>query len=570
MSLSIAVVGSGGAGALTAGNLLLEASAKQGCYGTLTRSVGPQIRGGEAAAMLQITAEQAKSISDRFDILLAMDWNNVERFAAEILLDDASLIIADPEQGDIPAVIADSGATVLTLPLQELAKQIVKGRVNMIAVGILAEMIGLTQAALDHVLGKQLKKKGEQALNISKETVALGRQAAEKLKKFPLPAVSHKKEGQWIITGNHAAALGAIRGGIRFVAAYPITPATEVLEWLASALPSVNGSLVQAEDELASINMAIGASFGGVPALTATSGPGLALMVESIGLAVSAEIPVLIVDVMRGGPSTGIPTKSEQSDLNIALYGLHGDAPHLVLAPTSIDDCIFTMQWAVYLAEAMQVPTIVLSDQFLGQARSVIDTPADVSFIARRDTVAQANEDYQRYAVTSQGVSAMALPGTANGAYIAEGLEHSPRGTPSSTTIDHNQQMEKRSRKLTGFDYGDHWADVSGAGELAVITWGSTSGAVKEAMKRLREEGHGEYRLIAMRLLSPPQVDKFAQALEGVKKVLIIEQCHSPQFYRYLRAHFDLPGQVELFHRAGPLLFRPSEICEKIKDWSAS
>src|SRR5690606_35411547 len=176
---------------------------------------------------------------------------------------------------------------------------------------------------------------------------------------------------------NDGAGLGALRGGIRFVAAYPITPATEMLEWMAPALTRIGGTLLQAEDELASINMAIGASFGGVPSLTATAGPGLSLMAEGIGLAVSAEVPVVIVDVMRGGPSTGIPAKSEQSDLSFAVDGLHGDAPRLVLAPTSITDCVATTQWAVTLAEATQAPAIVLSDQFMGQSRAIVDRPAD-------------------------------------------------------------------------------------------------------------------------------------------------------------------------------------------------
>jgi pyruvate/2-oxoacid:ferredoxin oxidoreductase alpha subunit len=163
---------------------------------------------------------------------------------------------------------------------------------------------------------------------------------------------------------------------VRFVAAYPITPATELLEWMAPALEQVGGVLVQAEDELASINMALGASYGGVPSLTATSGPGLSLMTEALGLAVAAELPVVVVDVMRGGPSTGIPAKSEQSDISIATQGLHGDAPRLVVVPNSIEDCLVSTQWAVHLAESLQVPALVLSDQFFGQTRAVVDRPA--------------------------------------------------------------------------------------------------------------------------------------------------------------------------------------------------
>ena len=179
-----------------------------------------------------------------------------------------------------------------------------------------------------------------------------------------------------LITGNQAAALGALRGGVRFAAVYPITPATDLSEWMAPRLQKLGGQLIQAEDEIASMNMVLGASFGGIPSMTITSGPGLALMTETLGLAVAAEVPAVVVNVMRGGPSTGIPTKSEQSDLNIALYGLHGDAPHLVLASQSVADCLTTTQWAVQLSEALQCPAIVLSDQFMGQALTICERPA--------------------------------------------------------------------------------------------------------------------------------------------------------------------------------------------------
>jgi 2-oxoglutarate ferredoxin oxidoreductase subunit alpha len=348
---------------------------------------------------------------------------------------------------------------------------------------------------------------------------------------------------RWSITGNEATGLGAVRGGVRFVAAYPITPATEVLEWLAPALKKVGGVLVQAEDELASVTQIIGGSFGGTPALTATAGPGLALMMESIGLAVASETPIVVVDVMRGGPSTGIPTKSEQSDLNIAVYGLHGDAPHIVVAPVSLGDCLFSTQWAVHLAEAMQTAAIVLSDQ---------SRPADVAFLAKRETPAVIDENYKRYALTGSGVSPMAIPGMAGGQYTADGLEHAESGTPSSSDVDHSAQMDKRLRKLEQFNFGDHWADIDG---------------VSEALDRVRADG-GDARLIKIRLLSPVQPERFAAALEGVKRVLIVEQTHSGQFYRYLRAHYDLPADVQVFAKPGPLPIRPAEIVDRLANWS--
>jgi len=569
-TLSIAIVGSGGAGAMTTGNLLLESCAKLGCYGIQTRSVGPQIRGGEAAAMLRLSPEPIDCASDQFDILLAMDWNNVDRFASEIPMGPGSLIICDPKKGEIPQAMATSNARVQELPISALAKEVKGGRGNMIALGAIAEIVGLSRESIEFVLTKQLAAKGEEVLRTSLETVEIGRQAAAGFEKRPLP-VGNRAGGQhWIISGNQATGLGAIRGGIRFVAAYPITPATEILEWMAPKLPLVGGALIQAEDELASISMILGASFGGVPSMTATSGPGLALMMEGLGLGVSAEIPVVVVDVMRGGPSTGIPTTAEQVDLNIAVYGFHGDAPHLVLAPTSVTDCLFTAQWSVFLAEALQVPAIMLSDQFLGQANLIVDQPEPMALKASRNIAAEAGEDYQRYAITQSGVSPMAVPGTAGGQHTTTGLEHTPTGTPSSTAENHALQLDKRARKIAGFDYGSQWADIEGDGELAIITWGSTTGPVREALKRLRQQDIDNIRMVAIRLLAPSRPEQFQAALQGVKKILIIEQSHSAQFQHYLSAHYDLPAEQEVFHRAGPLLMRTGELVEKIKSWRDS
>ena len=563
---SVTVAGSGGSGALTTGNLLLDASAREGLYGILTRTVGPQIRGGEAAAMLHLGTEPVECISDCYDLFLAMDWKNIERYATEIPLKPESLIIADPAQGEVPAIVARSGAKVIEIPIKQLAAAI-KGRPNMIALGIMAELLGLSAEAIQRVLQKRLGEKGKESVAESLAAIEAGRTAVRGVATLSMPGRVNPDKGRWVITGNEATGLGAIRGGIRFVAAYPITPATEILEWLSSTLSKVGGTLVQAEDELASANMVIGASYGGVPSLTATSGPGLVLMMESLGLAVSAEVPLVVIDVMRGGPSTGMPTKSEQSDLNIALYGFHGDAPHLVLAPTSIADSLFTSQWAVFLAEAMQVPAIVLSDQFMGQARMIIDPPLTETMAAKRDVAHIPGVDYRRYADTPSGISPMSVPGISGGQYTADGLEHSQSGLPSTTPSDHAMQLDKRLRKLTGFDYGDHWAEISGRGAHAIITWGSTTGAVREALKRLHHEEIDDVRLIAIRLLSPTQPERLVAALAGVDRVLVVEQTHSGQFYRYLRAHYELPGDVQAYHRPGPQLIHPGELYEKIKNW---
>ncbi len=565
--VSIAIVGSGGAGVLTAGGFLLDAAAAMGWQGLLTRAVGAQIRGGEAAALIRLATHPVECLSDRFDLMIAVDWLNADRFDADIKLGPESLVIGDPRGGNPPQSVAQSGARMVEVPMKNMTKAIPDGRANMIALGIVVKLLGFDEAALSTLVENRFADKGRATVEASRSALKTGMAAASELDlglHLGKPKLGSGK--RWLISGNEATGLGAIRGGIRFAAAYPITPATEILEWLAPNLVKVGGVLLQAEDELASINMIIGASFGGTPALTATSGPGLALMIEALGLATAAEVPIVVIDVMRGGPSTGIPTKSEQADLNIALYGLHGDAPHLVLAPQSIADCLFTTQWATYLAETLQTPAIVLSDQFIGQGRAAIERPADVAFIGRRLEANQIAGPYRRYAAAAGGVSAMAIPGTRGGQYTADGLTHNERGTPTSKAEDHLTQLDKRRDKLDRFNYGDHWATVEGEGDLAVITWGSLTGAVREALAHARRNGV-EARLIAPRLLSPVQPERFAAALHGVKRVLVVEQTHSAQFHRYLRAHFDLPGKVRVLHRPGPVPIRPGEINRAIAEW---
>ena len=566
-SVSVAVTGSGGAGVMTAGNMLLEAAAKAGWYGLMVRSSGPQIRGGEAAALCRIATHPVDSLDDRFDVLVAVDWENLHRFADEIPLDSASLLVGDPAQGDPPEVYVKSAARYEQLGIKGMAKAIPGSWPNMVVLGIAAGLIGLPKDIVRAVVEKSLKKSRE-GLAPSLAAVEAGYEAAANIGGGAKLAPPGPRSGsRWLITGNQAAGYGAVRGGVRFVAAYPITPATEVLEWLAPALADVGGVLVQAEDELASINMIIGASFGGVPSLTATAGPGLSLMTEALGLAVTAEIPIVVMDVMRGGPSTGIPAKSEQSDVSIAVNGLHGDAPRIVVAPNSVADCLTATQWAVHLAEALQSPAIVLSDQFFGQTRAVVDRPADVAFVSQRLTAAANTEAYRRYALTESGISPMAIPGTPGIAYTADGLEHTERGIPSSGAKDHAAQLDKRERKLLGHEYGEYWADIEGDGDVAVVTFGSCTGPVREAIARAIADGV-RTRLVSMRLLAPAQPDKFAAALAGVKRVLVVEQNHGGQLLKYLRSEFRMPGEVRSLRRPGPLPIRAEEVHRQLVQWS--
>ncbi len=571
--LAIALAGSGGSGVMTAGTVLLAAAAKSGVYGLMVRTSGPQIRGGEAAALLRLGPQPISSLGDGFDLLLAIDWHNITRFADEIVLGPHSVLIGDPDEGDVPEGFRATGARYVPLNLKKIAKGIPGSWINMLALGLSGTLAGLPLHAMQEALRESWKKAATLEANLS--AVSAGAEAAQAighklaasggaLAQLNVGAIGVKP--RWLISGNEAAGFGAIRGGVRFVAAYPITPATEMLEWLASKLPEVGGALLQAEDELASINMIIGASFGGVPSLTATAGPGLALMTEAIGLAVASEVPIVVVDVMRGGPSTGIPAKSEQSDLSFAVSGLHGDAPRLVVAPTSIADCLGATQWAVHLAETLQAPVIVLSDQYMGQSRAIIDRPEDNGWTATRLVASENSVDYKRYRDDASGISPMAIPGMEGVSYTADGLEHSETGIPSSQSKDHVLQLDKRQRKLAQHDYGAYWADIEGQADAAVVTFGSASGPVREAIERAKLMGI-ELRLIVLRLLAPALPQQMTAALKGVSRIIVIEQNHGAQLYRYLRAWYDFAQPPASFHRPGPLPLRPAELLSALLEW---
>ena len=558
-SLSLALIGSGGAGVMTAGQVILDTAARCGLYGLMNRSSGPQIRGGEAAAIVRLDRDPVACQDDRLDWLVALDFNQAERFADELILDQDSLVFADPDAGEIPAWITESQARVVSVPFAELVARQRGVRINAIAIGLVAGLAGLDGEQARRTLTRLFQKRGSRLVEAAIAGHDLGFQAAGKL---PVtgPSLDPRADTRmWLMTGNEACALGAIHAGVRFSAAYPITPSTEIQEWLATNLPAVGGHLIQAEDELASINMCIGASLGGVPALTATSGPGFSLMVEALGLAIAAEVPLTVVNVMRGGPSTGIPTRPEQADLNIAVYGSHGDAPRLVLAPNSIADCIYTTHKAVCWSEALQCPAVVLSDQFLGQARAAIEAPRLELEPAKRRLAAAGQPDYQRFVLSDDGVSAMGIPGIAGATHTASGLTHQTSGRPSSLAADHHAQLDKRRRKLETFDFGSAWADIEGDGPLALVTFGSITGACREAIARLQARAPG-IRLISLRLLAPLNRKGFAAALEGIEQLLVVEQNHGAQLYHYLRSQIDLPSATSSFARPGPLSLKPGQI----------
>jgi 2-oxoglutarate ferredoxin oxidoreductase subunit alpha len=563
-SIAVVFAGSGGSGAMTAGAVFLRAAAHAGYYGMMTQLFGAQVRGGESAALVQVSTAPIETQPDRYDLFVALDWDKVEQFAAEIPLDQTTIILADPAAGPVPAGIAKAKGRVVALamndPNENKLERALRGkRVNMFAAGAVCALTGIDAADVKVAIDTIFDGKGAELIAANAAGAVIGAQAAPAFG-LDLQLASPQKAARWLLSGNQAIALGALRGGVRFVGCYPITPATDLVEWLAPHLIKLGGRLVLGEDELASVNMTLGASYGGTPAMTVTSGPGFSLMIETLGLAVAAEIPFVLVDVMRAGPSTGIASKTEQSDINLAVYGGHGDAPRVVLAPVSVADCIATAEYAVYVAESLQTPVIVLSDQALGQATTVIDPSTERPVPLKRRTNGVApGKPFKRYAIGSDPVTPMPLPGTPHFEWVAEGLTHNEAGLPASGAAAHVAQIEKRAKKISQFDPGAHWGEVWGDGDVAVLAIGSTIGPAREAAKRLEASG-AKVRVIALRVLSPLPLAALARALDGVRRIVVIEQNHGAQLYHYLLGHKAIPPSAESVARPGPSPFRPSEI----------
>jgi len=350
-----------------------------------------------------------------------------------------------------------------------------------------------------------------------------------------------------ILSGNQATSLGALAGGCEFVAGYPITPATPVLEFMMKYLPGLGGTVVQAEDEIAAIAACLGASYAGARSMTATSGPGLALMSELIGMASMSEIPVVLIDVMRSGPGTGMPTKTEQADLMYAIHGTPGEAPRIVMAATSIEDCFDQAINAFNLAERFQMPVILLTDQSMAYRTKTVDIPdLDSIVTTRREAPGAADlEDYKRYRVTDSGVSPISTPGMDGGMFVSSGLEHDEHGAPAYTPDNRAVMTAKRFRKLETLSAelnanGNGRYDAIDSAEVGVIGWGSTEGPIQEALKRMGVDDKVAH--MHPKVLMPLATEKVEAFVKPLKKLIVIEENHTSQFSKHLRANVNLNG----------------------------
>ncbi len=559
--------GEGGEGVISTGDFFAQGSARTGYHLFTFRTYPAEIKGGHAWYQVRVGSSPVRSMGDGVDVLVA--FNAEAYFSHKDTLNPDGVLIYDPD-----TVTPDNGHKVVyPIPFNKIAKDqlnFFRGK-NMVVTGAIAGLFGLEPSSLEGLIKQRFKRRPElldQNLKALYTGYDYSRKKLQKQDQFYLGEPA-QRVARLVMSGNDAIVAGALFAGCRYYAGYPITPASEILEGMAKELPKLGGVSLQAEDEIASIGSVIGASFAGVKAMTATSGPGLALMSEFLGYAGMSETPCVIVDAQRSGPSTGMPTKLEQGDLNHALYAGPGDFPRVVLAPGSVQDCFFQIVNAFNLSERYQLPVIFLSDQSLSHRTEAVPMPdlGKVAVIDRLQPTPKQLKDYARYRITENGISPMAAPGTPGGMYVSPGLEHDELGHVDDPINSHVKMMPKRQAKVeacrreaSGVDL-DRYGDADA--KIGVIGWGSTEGAIQEAVDRARAAG---YKVAALhpKVVYPMPVEQLRRFVDSGEHVIVPEVNFSGQFARYLRTDVDVhPIRVNKY--AG-LPFMPREIYQKIEE----
>ncbi|MEE6131387.1 2-oxoacid:acceptor oxidoreductase subunit alpha [Priestia sp. GS2] len=573
--LSWKVGGQQGEGIESTGEIFSTALNRLGYYLYGYRHFSSRIKGGHTNNKIRVSTTQVRSVSDDLDILVAFDQETIDVNVHElrqggIVIGDAKFKPALPENC--------TTATLYSVPFTEIATELGTSLMkNMVAVGASSAVLHIDTNVFEEVVLEIFGRKGQQVVQKNMEAIKRGaeyirEQLGENLETMRLEPADGQK--RMFMIGNDAIALGAVAGGARFMPAYPITPASEIMEYLIKKLPQFGGTVIQTEDEIAACTMAIGANYAGVRALTASAGPGLSLMMESIGLAGITEQPIVIIDTQRGGPSTGLPTKQEQSDLMAMIYGTHGEIPKIVMAPSTVEEAFYDTIEAFNLAEEYQCPVIMLTDLQLSLGKQSVN-PLDYSRIQIRRGKLQndelpeleAKEYYKRYEVTKDGVSPRVIPGMKNGIHHVTGVEHDETGKPSESPINRNNQMDKRMRKLDNIQFKTpiHLHSDEVDSDVLFVGFNSTRGAIEEAMERLEADGlrvnHAHIRLI-----HPFPADEILPYVNGAKKVVVVENNATGQLANILKMNVGNHHKVQSILKYDGNPFLPQEVYAKSKE----
>ena len=562
----VRIGGEGGEGVMSAGEILTYSAARSSYRVFTFRTFPAEIKGGLAMYQFRVSPYDIFSMGDKLHILMAFNQEAFDNYSSALAED--GVLFYDPAECKPSDNFTRKKYEV---PLKELAMasgtHLAK---NMVATGFLSAVLGIPIVESEKQIADKFRRKGEkllqQNLNAFRSGVEYAQRYLDELKRFRL-GKPEGKDKRVILSGNQAIGFGAIAAGCKVAVGYPITPASPILEFLARHLPKFGGKVIQNEDEISALATCVGASYAGAKVLTPTSGPGLALMTELITYASMAELPVVIVDVQRAGPSTGMPSKTEQTDLYHVVFGGPGEAPRIVVAPAHVSDCFYQTVRAFNLAEEYQMPVIILSDQVLAYQTEAIPKPnlESIEVVNRLEPDYESQNSYLRYKITETGLAPIAVPGHPGFEYIAPGLEHNERGAPNYTPKVHTEMQKKRFRKLDVLaekleNENDDYYEVKGA-KILIVAWGSTYGAIREAIEKAEMNGI-KVSHYHPRILNPLPKRKIRNIIGNYEKVIVVEQNYNGQFANILRTFVDY-NPIKL-NNYGGIPFTSEEIYNKI------
>jgi 2-oxoglutarate/2-oxoacid ferredoxin oxidoreductase subunit alpha len=576
-TFAIGIGGAAGQGVATPGDIFAKIFSRRGLHLNAYNAYQSIIRGGHTFLTIRTGPERVTNLGDRLDLLIPLNQDSMDRHLGLLTAGTACIYNSDTIK---PGTAAD-GVELCALPVSKLA-DITRNKVaqNTLAVGAGLSMMGISFQALEEVLSEQFKKKGEAVVS---ENVGIARAGYDYATAnfvpfaWPLPRTGNRYA---VLSGNIAMAMGGAAAGVKFYCAYPMSPSTGVLHWMAAHARKAGIMVRQVEDEIGVVNMAIGAAHAGVRSMCATSGGGFALMSEGLGLSAMMETPVVVIDCQRAGPSTGVPTKTEQGDLWQMLGAAFGDYPRVLAAPLDIEDCFKIIPEIFNIADRFQCPGIVLCDLLLSEGRLSVD-PKDLDFVPvidRGELITKAssapgtNGDgvYKRYKITESGVSPRAVPGVPGYTHTAASDEHDEDGVLISDEFTNptkrRAMMEKRMRKVGGIEAAVPLPELWGPPDAAVtlIGWGSTKGVIEEACEILREQGISTNQL-QIRWLVPLHGEVILNILKGAQHTIIVENNYSGQFARYLRSETSFVPNGHIRKYDGEP-FMPHHIVDSVKE----
>lgn len=559
-----------GEGVDSAGEVFARAAARAGWEVRTFRLFPPIIKGGPTSYEVRMADRPLHARSDALDCVVALDEETVARHAP--VLSPGGLLLVDAPHVASPGPPWSVRRPVpLTQLARDLGDPIMK---NMVALGVSAFLLGLDLASLEEAVRCRFASKGPTVQDRNAAAVVAGWRyghahlSPDQRGPDNLPRHSGSR---YFLSGNDAIALGAFAAGCRLYASYPITPASDILEWMAEHLPQVGGVALQTEDEIAALCVVLGAGYAGVRAMTATSGPGLSLMTETLGLAGMAELPAVIVAAQRPGPSAGMPTKHEQSDLLHMVYGGHGEFPRIVLAPGTLEECFADTAHAFNLAERYQCPVIVATDQDLVLTkRTVSALPVDEVHVDRGarlsdEEAARLGRAYRRYLVTPTGISPRALPDQPETWHLTTGDAHDDRGTIDvEDPAVRRAMVDKRLRKIQGVWSSLEGTRAEGDGEVLVVSLGSACGPVREALDRLGRGGL-RARFLQIRCLWPFPRHEVGPEVAQARRVVVMEHNATGQLATLLLSQVGGHGKVEGLRKYDGLPFTPGEVETRLR-----